>query len=147
MIRQIVRKSYRTIMVVWLAGCLSLSANVALAAHQLTEEGNSTLNFKATEGAGNATASAELGVSQEQDRIRLTVKPQVEGLENVEDHEMWLVDEDENRKESVGRLDEARAGGLQTSVDNFEDFDYVIIARQSSEGNDQIAFKADLPHE
>lgn len=32
-------------------------------------------------------------------------------------------------------------------VDNIEDYDSIIISRQSPNGDEQVAFSADLPHE
>ena len=147
MFRPIVRKSYRTVFLIGLIIALALSANVALAAHQLTEEGSGGLEFQPGEGAGNATASAEIKLSQEQGRTKVTVKPQIEGLDNADDHEMWLLDEEGNRRESIGRLNEIPEEGISTSVDNFEDFDSVSISRQSPDGDEQVAFTAGLPHE
>ncbi len=147
MLKPIVRKSYRTVFLIGLIIALALSANVALAAHQLTEEGSGDLEFQPGEGAGNATASAEFEVSQEQGQTKITINPDTGIFENLEDHEMWLLDEDGDRRVSVGRLDEVPDEGFSTSVDNIEDFDSIIISRQSPDDDEQVTFTADLPHE
>ena len=151
-----IRTHYRRFVLVGLTICLSLSANVALAAHQLVEDENGVLELQPTEKAGDATGQVEFEGVKENDGPQSTVglngKLQIKDLNNVEDVEVFVVDEETNRKVSLGRLD--KDGKLEGDVSvpekdlkKLESFDSIEIVRQSKNGGkDEVLFTADLPH-
>ncbi len=154
--RNTIGTHYRKFILVGLAICLSLTTNVALAAHQLVEDESGILELQPTKKAGNATGQVEFeGVKKNdgpQSTVGLTGKLQIKDLNNPEDVEVFVVDEETDRRVSLGRLD--KDGELEGDVSvpekdlkELESFDSIEIVRQSKNGGkDQILFTADLPH-
>ncbi len=154
--RHTIRKYYRKIILIGLAVCFSLSADAALATHQLIEDESGILELQPTKKAGDATGQVEFEIVKEnggpQSTVGLTGKIQIEGLENPEDVEVLVVDEEKDRTVSLGRLNENSELGGEVSVPeknlkDLESFDSIEILRRSEKDDKgQILFRAELPH-
>ena len=154
--RHTARKYYGKIILIGLALCLSLSANVALAAHQLVEDGSGVLELQPTKKAGDATGQVEFKSVKENDgqqgNVGLFGKVQIEGLENPEDVEVVVVDEETDRTVSLGHLDkdgelEGDFSVPEKDLKELESFDSIeVIRRSENGGKDQVLFTAELPH-
>lgn len=155
-LRNTMKNHYRKFILIGLAICFSLSANVALAAHQLVEDESGILELQPTEKAGDATGQVEFeGVKENggtQSTVGLNGKLQIKDLNNPEDVEVFVVDEETDQRVSLGRLD--KDGELEGDVTvpekdlkELEAFDSIEIVRQSKNGGkDVVLFTADLPH-
>ena len=86
----------------------------------------------------------------------MTGNVEIENLEDTENVEAFLVDEDGDQAVSLGEVgdvtDSTLEGELSADVDNVQDFDSVVRARQQADGDSEgpgsdILFSADLPHE
>ncbi len=151
--RQAIRSSYRAIIVVGLTITIALSANVAMAAHQMIEKQSGSLELQPTEAAGDATGQIgyRMTTGEDGDPI-LHIMPQFNKLENPENIMVLLVDEDNGRVDNLGRGADLAASAWRPGED-LRDLDSIYIVRPWGSDNEEqgpaplILFKAELPHD
>lgn len=147
---------YRKLILVGLTTCLALSANVALAAHQLVEEKKGVIQLEPRAAAKDASGEIDFSVTKEgsgtQGDVALTGKIRIEDLANPENVEVLVVDEERDREVSLGRLDkdgelEGRVTVSQDNLKELEAFDEIKVVRRATNGaKDRVLFTAELPH-
>ncbi len=146
-IRRASKNSYRIITIVALAATMLLSANVAMAAHQMIEKKSGALELQPTEAAGpNAAAQVEYGVAALEDgSATLIITPRISGMYSESERLMvFLIDREELRAVAMpGEVGEAAS----VRIDNLEDYDSIIIVRPSEDGYPgTVLFRAELSH-
>ncbi len=143
--RKAIRKSYRAIIVIGLAVTMALSANVAMAANRLIEEGSGVIELQPTPEAGDSTAQVEYRVvTLEDGSVIFTVALWVNGVENPQDIEVFLVDRNEPRVVGI-LIEDSEVASVQ--IDNLEDLDEIVLAKPDEYGGPSVAFfTAELPH-